>query len=206
MGWLRSLSLLAFLVVAGACSPGGSVVAEADPDTAQGAVRTYLVAVDTSDSAKVTQTEFGRQIRDELTAFPLSCELRLFRFDSAPAEVSSGPPPERDNEAALLLKEVFKHRSKTPGTNMAKLVRLLDSHLDGVRSPVEIRIYTDAGTELMTEAERDDVRKKTAQWGQDDRVARVEVTGLRDGQRETIRDIFRLPPEKLKLGGRVSGS
>jgi hypothetical protein len=168
--------------------------------------KTYLVAVDTSESAAVTQSEFGGKIRDSLAALPMSSELRMFRFDSSPAEVYSGPPPERENQAAMLLKSVFQHKSQTPGTNMSKLVRLFDKHLNEVTSPVEVWICTDAGTELTTPAERAEIRSTTSRWAHDVRVAKVRVIGLRDGQRETIRDFFQLPPEKLTLEGRSARS
>ncbi|MCW5938583.1 MAG: hypothetical protein KF884_06460 [Fimbriimonadaceae bacterium] len=200
-----SSALLATALLGGCSTPEGSG-STADLGNASNLVKTYLVAVDTSESAAVTQSEFGGKIRDSLAALPMSCELRMFRFDSSPAEVYSGRPPERENEAAMMLKSVFQHKSQTPGTNMGKLVRLLDKHLNEVPTPVEVWICTDAGTEMTTTAERAEIRATTARWSHDVRVAKVRVIGLRDGERETIRDLFRLSPEKLNLEGRATGS
>lgn len=189
-----ALAATALLLAAAACAPSAE-----DPG-----VKTHLVAVDTSESAGIMHDAFGGRVRDELAGLPLEVELRLFRFDSSPAEVASGPPPDRDSEAAKLLKQVMAHRSATKGTNMAKLVALLDRHLAEVATPAKITIYTDCGVELVTPQERKAVQETTRQWSTDPRVASVRIVGLRDGYREEIRDLFQLSPDKFQLEGRSS--
>lgn len=203
----RSISALAGLAVAVVLITGCSA-----PDTiARGddsrpwnwkEARSFFVALDTSASAQIMHKQFGKIQQNHLMTIPMDATLRLFRFDSSPAEVSSGQPPARETDAAKLLKSVFAHRSKEDGTNMALLIELLDKHVDEVRPPVEITIYTDAGIENMTAMEKAAVRAVTGRWATDDRVLGVRVVGLRDGWREPVRELLRLPPIKFAVDGR----
>jgi hypothetical protein len=158
-----------------------------------------FIALDTSESAGIMQGKFGTQISDELMALPLGVHTMVFRFDSSPAEVYAGKPCASRDEAANLIKTTMKHRSQTRGTNMAKLVTLFAKRLEEVPSPVEVRIYTDCGVELMSKADKERVRKTTAAWATDPRISGVKIIGLRSGYREEVRDLVQLGPDKLEL-------
>ena len=187
-------SRLAFLGTGLLVLAGGCDTIEAVPKSGS-----VFIALDTSESAGIMKGKFGTQISDELMALPTDVRTMVFRFDSSPAEVYAGKPSASRDEAANLIKSTMLHRSQTKGTNMARLFALFQKRLDDVPKPVEFRIYTDCGVELMTKAEKDYVRKTTLAWESDPRISGVKVIGLRSGYREEVRDLIQMGQDKLSL-------
>jgi hypothetical protein len=160
---------------------------------------TKIVAIDTSDSAAGQKGTFYQATMDGLMALPLEDYTVVYRFDAKPAEIHSGPPPASTEEAAKLLKRAVEHRTDQKGTNLAKLILLMDRRLDELTTPIEIQIYTDCGIELMTEAERQSVKRITSRWHEDNRITKVSFLGLRDGYREDIRSMVAVGSDKLEI-------
>jgi hypothetical protein len=158
---------------------------------------TMFVAIDTSDSAAGQKGAFYNATLDGLMALPMNSSTVVYRFDAKPAEIHSGPPPESTEEAAKLLKRAVQYRTDTPGTNLAKLVQLIDGRLPEAPAPIDLRLFTDCGIELMTEAEKEKVKRTTIKWSHDSRVRSVTFYGVRDGYREELRRMVRLGPDKF---------
>lgn len=159
-----------------------------------------VVAIDTSDSAIGKKGAFYKATLDGLMSLPMEDETVVYRFDAKPAEIHSGPPPESNEEAAKILKRAVEYRTEQKGTNLAKLILLIDQRIDQLKAPIEVRIYTDCGIELMTIAEKQSVERITTRWSKDERLHRLDFIGVRDGFREPLRNMVKLPPEKLGFG------
>jgi hypothetical protein len=185
-----SLWAAALLMGGLACGPG-----DARPQ-----VGTTFVAIDTSDSAAGQKGTFYQATLDGLMALPLDSTTVVYRFDAKPAEIHSGSPPHSTEDAAKLLKRAVDHRTDQRGTNLAKLILLISQRIDESPTPAEIIIYTDCGTELMTEAEKQSVQRMTGKWAADARVRKLTFLGVRDGYREQLRDMIKVGPGKFGFG------
>lgn len=160
---------------------------------------TVVIALDTSDSAVGQHRGFFAAATDDLMSFPAHATLIVYRFDAAPAEAHTGDMPESMEEAAALVKRVVSHRTNTKGTNLRKLLDQIDQRLPELEPSTTIRIYTDCGTELMTDADRKQVESITARWDGDTRLAKLEFIGVRDGHREELREMIKLGPKKFSI-------
>lgn len=185
------VALLSLLVVSG-CKSGDAQAKAQKPET-------VLIALDTSESAREFHKGFFASITDRLLTLPTETHVEVYRFDSSPAEVYSGPPANTREEAALLIKRVLEYQSGTEGTNLARLCTLLDSRLASLDQSAEIEIYTDCGIELMSNEDRELVKEVTTKWAENQKVKTVRIIGLRDGFREDIRELVALNEDKLSL-------
>lgn len=165
----------------------------------EGKPGTTIVGLDVSDSAAGQKGSFYNATVEGLMALPLDSNTIVYRFDAKPAEVHSGNPPASQEEAAKLIKRAVEHRTDQKGTNLAKLILLIDKRIEETAPPVEIRLFTDCGIELMTEAERQSVKRITTRWQEDNRISKVTFSGLRDGYREDIRSMVNVGPAKLEI-------
>lgn len=162
----------------------------------------YFIAFDTSESARPKLPEFLKDARNFLTSVDSDTKAILFRFDSKPAEFYSGSAFTGPEDAAKVLKPLLEHISTEKGTNLFKLLIRIDSLLPTLGPNVHVVVYTDAGTELMS---NDDIRgcKDIAKkWEGSNQVKKVRFIGVRSGYREEIRRC--MPNTKIEfedLGG-----
>lgn len=164
-------------------SGGGSGVSS---DLPAGPAKTMIMAIDTSGSARSHhETMFNRAIQT-IARLPRETRLVMYRFDASPAEVYDGEPMADEAEAGIKLKKELAWTSKTLGTDLASLVRQIDSRLAQLPKPIALDFYTDCGSELMTKEDDAFVRRTVANWHEVD----VKFIGVESGHRERLRSMF----------------
>lgn len=180
----------AVLGIAG-CSPSQ---ADTGRPAASSAPRrqTVVLALDTSTSAKTIHEELYNRIVRQMEDMPAQTHLVVFRFDSSPAEIYDGPAINDGAEAGRRLKPELQWRSQTTGTNLAKLFDRIDKRLRPGDEDVRVDVYTDCGTEEMTERDNGAVQKLTERWKSGGGV-RVAFHGVKTGHREALRDLVAFP-------------
>lgn len=179
--WVSVASLLIGTAVLSQCSTPASPPASSEHNAS------YFIAFDTSESARPKLPKFLKDAGNFLTSVDPDTKVILFRFDSKPAEFYSGTAFAGPEDAARVLKPLLEHTSIEKGTNLSKLLIKIDSLLPNLGPNVHVIVYTDAGTELMS---NDDIRgcKDVAKkWGDSNQVKKVKFIGVRPGYREEIR-------------------
>lgn len=156
-------------------------------------------ALDVSESSKDFYERFAGELSDRLLRTPRGSTTAVFRFDSAPAEIHSGAPPETLEEAAHIIKKTEAHSTETDGTNLAKLFDEIDKTQKRVGKRFSLVIFTDCGIEKMTGAEKVRARELVNGWEADGSLISIQLVGIRDGWREPIREILQLPDAQLEI-------
>lgn len=181
--WLSAGAALAWLA-AGGCSTGPAAVSAGG----RPAIGTRVVAVDVSESAKGEWERLYPRARRLVEETGRGTHLAVFRFDVSIVEVYDGKGVLDGADAGTLLKPLVSHTANTKGTNLAVLVRKIDSRAPHWKSPVELDVVTDCGTELMSAEDRDYVKETVARWeGSKEIVLRFH--GVTTGHREALRDM-----------------
>ncbi|MBS1715550.1 MAG: hypothetical protein JST30_14575 [Armatimonadetes bacterium] len=193
---MRAETAAGCLALASLLSGCGTSHAETGQKSDGAAVRpsTVVIALDTSTSAKAIHEELYNRIVRQMEDMPPKSHLVVFRFDSSPAEIYDGPAINDGAEAGRRLKPELQWRSKTTGTNLAKLFDRIDKRLLAGSSDIEIHVYTDCGTEEMSEKDDGAVHKITDRWKADGDV-HVAFHGVKTGHREALRDLVAFPVE-----------
>lgn len=195
-------SKLLFSLVVGAlclgtgCSSSGSPTGRQAADSAD---LTTLMAFDTSGSAVEYHAKMFKRASQEIQNLPENKYLYLYRFDSAPAEVFSEPPPAGMEDISKLLNGLLKHRSATDGTNIAKLIVAMDKRLAELTEKVNVVIFTDCGTEAMSTLDCEYAKRITERWGKKELVKSVKIVGVADGHREKLRELILVGPGVLSI-------
>lgn len=145
-----------------------------------------ILAIDTSASAKNYHEHMFNRAIGTIAQLPMETRLIIYRFDASPAEVHDGKPMVDEAEAGMKLKDELKWSTATKGTDLAGLVRKIDSRLASLPKPVALDIYTDCGSELMTKEDGAYVRQTVANWPDID----VRFIGVQSGHRERLREMF----------------
>jgi hypothetical protein len=190
---IRATRLLLLSAASFACLPlcgCGDAEAKTSRSPSSGPPIT-VVAVDTSASAKEIHSELGERAVQLIEGLADGTRLIVFRFDSATAEVFDGPTLRDDAEAAVMLKEAFDRQSKTDGTNLARLLDRVDKRIGAEGGAIDVHIFTDCGTELMSKEDEARAGEVTAAWASSGRVT-VSFHGVKIGHREKIRDLLKI--------------
>jgi hypothetical protein len=188
---VKAHSLFALAVfVSGALFAAGCGTAEAITEAG-----TRIYAFDTSGSAKDAHEQYFNRGLHDLTSGDGRARFVVYRFDVRPQEAYQGRAFGNDEEAAKMLKGTFDRSAGAKGTNLLKLFEELDSRIADWSTPMSIRIYTDCGTELMTQAEFKQLRALTQKWVDSGVSPRVSFVGVDTGYRETLRKHIAFPVE-----------
>ncbi|MEO7454142.1 MAG: hypothetical protein ABIV13_05200 [Fimbriimonadales bacterium] len=186
---MKAHSFFALAVfVFGALFAGGCGTAEA---TTEAGTRIY--AFDTSGSAKDAHEQYFNRGLHDLTSGDGRAHFVVYRFDVRPQEAYQGSSFGNDEEAAKMLKSTFDRSAGAKGTNLLKLFEELDKRLSGWSKPMSIRIYTDCGTELMTQSEFKQLKALTQKWVDGGVNPRVSFVGVDTGYREMLRNHIAFP-------------
>ena len=154
----------------------------------------YVVALDTSTSAKTIHEQLYNRALKNMESMPRSARLVVIRFDSAAAEVYDGRAIVDGGEAGKLLKPELKWQSKTTGTNLARLFERVQQRLEGTNEMVKIDVYTDCGTEEMSAVDEETARRLSGRWKEAGNVT-VAFHGVETGFREKVRALVSMPVE-----------
>lgn len=186
----RSVALAALALCVG-CQKvdGGEVSMRAQ---AISAPPTYVVALDTSTSAKEIHEELYNRAVRHMEEMPRDSRLLVFRFDSAAAEVYDGEAIVDGAEAGMTLKPELTWSSKTSGTNLARLFERINDRIGSDTGSVYIDVYTDCGTEEMSRRDDEKVREITSDWNEAGNVS-ISFHGVKTGFREKLRALVSFP-------------
>ncbi|MCB0825682.1 MAG: hypothetical protein KDC26_05795 [Armatimonadetes bacterium] len=159
----------------------------------------HFFALDTSESAKEIHADLGSDMRYELMQVPANGQVVVFRFDSSPAEVHAGSPPSSEEETVHLIKRMMEHSSNTNGTNLARLLKVMDESQKRIGKPFAISIYSDCGIENMTQEEIASAQEIVKRWESDSKFQGMTLYGIRDGWREKFRQIIPLKDDLFQI-------
>lgn len=151
---------------------------------------THVAAIDTSESSRDQIGYYQAAVRDTGMSASLESNFIIYRFDSSPAEIHSGKPPQTLEEATHIVNKVVGRQSDTDGTNLAKLFSVIDKRLPSLPQPVRLVVYTDCGIENMTPEEKAQVTQTVAKWKDENLLESLTFAGLRDEFKLQIREII----------------
>jgi hypothetical protein len=154
----------------------------------------YVVALDTSSSAKEIHEQLYNRALQNMETMPRSARVIVVRFDSAAAEVYDGRAIVDGAEAGKLMKPELQWQSKTTGTNLARLFERIEQRIEGTSEMVRIDVYTDCGTEEMSAEDEETARRVTAKWKETGNVT-MAFHGVETGFREKLRALVSFPVE-----------
>lgn len=177
---LASLVAFALLMQSGCTAASASSAQKPGPIT--------VLALDTSESAKAKHEELYNRMVHDMESMRPEGRMVLFRFDSSPAEFYDGKPVLDGAEAGRLVKPELNRESRTEGTNLAKLLSQIDKLIGRGSEPLDVRVYTDCGTEKMTKIDDQAVAEQLGTWSAE-RELKVSFHGVVSGFRERIREL-----------------
>jgi hypothetical protein len=187
MKFVRALSLGGLAAVAMSAMVGCGVA------SARSDVGTYIFAFDTSASAKDGHEKFFNRGIQELMGVDSQARLVVYRFDVNPQEAFQGSSLGNDEEAAMLLKQTLDRNTGKKGTNLLRLFQEFDRRFADWSKPIHIKIYTDCGTERMSESEFRQLLDLTRTWRVNGMLPDLSFIGVDTGYRERLRDNIAFP-------------
>ncbi len=156
------------------------------------------IALDTSGSAEASRLAYLKSMRS-LVVDSRFANLTLFRFDSNPAEIYSGTVMPNEEEASVFLAKYVKYSAGTEGTNLLKLLNLIDKQVKRTARPTEIVILTDCGFENMPNKELEETKLLVKTWTDNPKIKSIVVKGVADGNREKLRALFDAAADKFSI-------
>lgn len=160
---------------------------------------TNIAAIDTSESSREQIGFYQTAVRETGMNADLESQFIVFRFDSSPAEIHSGQPPQSMEKATEIVNKVLEHQSRTPGTNLAKLFAAIDKRVKGLPQPIRVTVYTDCGIENMSAEDKGKVTAIVQRWHDDSLVESLTFSGLRDDYKLQIREIIAQPEPFFRI-------
>lgn len=162
------------------------------------ASQNLCIALDTSGSAEASRVTYLKAMRS-LVVDNRYANLTLFRFDSNPAEIYSGKVMPNEEEASVFLAKYVKYSAGTEGTNLLKLLNLIDKQVKRTDRPTEIVILTDCGFENMPNKELEETKVLVKTWTSNPRIKSIMAKGVADGNREKLRALFDAAADKFSI-------
>jgi len=156
------------------------------------------IALDTSGSAEASRITYLKVMRS-LVVDERFADLTLFRFDSNPAEIYSGKMMPNEEEASVFLAKYVKYSAGTEGTNLLKLLSLIDKQIKRTNHPTDIIILTDCGFENMPNKELEETKLVVKSWTSNPNVRSIVAKGVADGNREKLRALFEAAADRFSI-------